>query len=86
MTFKDAEAEIVELTKPISQLTVFHYTKKHWPDGKIEVECRINVVCNDRCCLTFDAQTWQGVIDKLKIHLQPKGEPSPEEAPDETGG
>lgn len=29
----------------------------------------------DKKCISFTSNTWQGVIDKMKIHLLPKGEP-----------
>ena len=85
MTFQQAEIEIRALL-PEADLVSMYYTKRMWNTGYNrgnDIECSVNY------CMPgagnaerADAETWQGVIDKLKIQLMPKGTATSEEEPD----
>jgi hypothetical protein len=87
MKFNDAENFIRCLIPGVARVSL-KYDKSFNKYGETEVECGliyvISALGSNNKVYAFYAPTWKGVIDKLRIHLEPKGEPTPEEEPDES--
>jgi hypothetical protein len=84
MTFNEAENQIVELF-PMAALITLRYEKGRQLAYKIDtvIECGA-IICfpsGEGTPVSFYSPTWEGVLGKIKIHLLPKGSPSPEEEP-----
>jgi hypothetical protein len=82
MKFKKAVKEIRGLF-PLGTFIKFAYEVSEMGGDMFNHTCTVYTVSKGEQCVHFTANTWQGVIDKIKIHQLPKGEPSIEEAPDE---
>jgi hypothetical protein len=83
MTFYEAETEVIGLFKNSVSRIQMGYTK--WVAPREDVQCSVIVVYPGLTgkAQSFHSSTWRGVINKIRIFLEPSGLPTSEEAPQE---
>lgn len=68
---------------PGADVISFRFQQDVFTSGRSDIGISALVVVGGRNTEVFSSTTWQGVINKIRIHQEPTGTPTPEEIPQE---